>query len=109
MLLQVMNILDLTRQDIDQLIRNFRAHSNSNDYFNIQTWYENNIQHYPDQEYIICVYLFLLGANIRHRYQDFTYEQHLDFIREIRQTIDGADVLSKAQRKVYLDFGTKSG
>ncbi len=59
MSLQVMNILDLTRQDIDQLIRNFRVHPNSNDYFNIQTWYENNIQHYPDQEYIICVYLFL--------------------------------------------------
>ena len=101
--------MDLTRQDIDQLIRNFRAHPNSNDYSNIHTWYENNVQYYSDQEYMICVYLFLLGANIRHRYQEFNYDQHLEYVKEIRQIIEGADPLSGSQRKVYLDFGTRSG
>nr|QBK87511.1 MAG: hypothetical protein LCMAC201_04210 [Marseillevirus LCMAC201] len=104
-----MENLDLTRQDLDQLIRNFRVQPNRDVYFNIQTWYENNIQDYFDQEYIICVYLFLLGANIKHRYREFTYEQHLDFVKEIRQLIEEADALNKMQRKAYLDFGTKSG
>ncbi len=104
-----MDNLDLTRQDLDQLIRNFRVQPNKDVYFNIQTWYENNIRDYFDQEYIICVYLFLLGSNIKHRYQEFTYEQHLDFVKEIRQIVEDADDLTKMQRKAYLDFGTKSG
>ena len=104
-----MDTLELTRQDIDQLIRDFRVNPSSDGYLNINTWYENNVNYYSDKEYMICVYLFLLGANIRHRYQEFNYDQHLAFIKEIREIVEGADPLTKTQRKTYLDFGTKSG
>jgi hypothetical protein len=104
-----MDTLDLTRQDIDQLIRKFRANPNTDDYFNINGWYENNIQYYSDQEYMVCVYLFLIGSNIKHRYQEIGYDQHMGYVKEIREIIDGADPLNKSQRIAYLDFGIKSG
>lgn len=104
-----MNTLELTRQDVDQMIRTFRSSPSSDNYFNINTWYENNINYHTDQEYMICVYLFLVGANIRHRYTKIPYDQHMRYVKEIRETIESADALSKSQRKVYLDYGTKSG
>ena len=104
-----MNTLDLTRQDIDQLIRKFRSNPNADDYNSISTWYESNIQYYPDQEYMVCIYLFLVGANIKHRYRELGYKEQMSLVKEIRDIIDRADTLNKAQRKVYLDFGTKAG
>ena len=63
----------------------------------------------PDTDYLTCIYLFLLGANIKHRFQAFSYDQHMSYVKEIRELIDGADPLSRTQHKMYLDYGTKSG
>jgi hypothetical protein len=101
--------MDLTRADVDQLVRLFRSKPTADIYFDINKWYENNVQHYIDQEYMICIYLFLLGANIQHRYTNFTYEKHMQWIADIRNTIERADSLVKMQRLAYLEFGTKSG
>ena len=101
--------MDLTRNDVDQLVRTFRTNPTADSYFDITKWYENNMQYYKDQEYMICIYLFLLGANIRHRYQQFSYEKHNEWIREIRDIIEKADPLVRGQRYIYLEYGTKSG
>jgi len=99
--------MELTRQDIDGLIRQFRMQPSEHIYTTIKTWYETNISTFMDQEYIICVYLFLLGANIKKRYEEISYEQHRGYIKEIRDIIEKADPLVKSQRKTYLDYGTK--
>ncbi len=102
-----MNALDLSRQDIDQLIRKFRANPNNDDYNSINSWYENNVQYFSDREYLTCIYLFLIGANIKHRYKHISYDQHMSYVKEIRELVD-QDTLLKPTRKTYLDFGTKS-
>ena len=101
--------MEFTRQDVDQLIEQFRNKPDIEVYTLINNWYENNIEHYPDSEYLVCVYLFLVGANIRHKYRQFTYQEHLAYVKEIRELIENASPLNSSQRKVYLDFGTKSG
>ncbi len=101
--------MELTRQDLDQLVRNFREDPSSDGYHNIKTWYEFNANYSPDQEYVVCIYLFLLGANIRHRYHPLTRDEQLAQIKEIRDMIEQADPLVKGQRKTYLDYGSKSG
>ncbi len=101
--------MDLTRADVDQLVRTFRSKPTADTYFSISEWYENNIQYNSDQEYMVCIYLFLLGANIRNRYKEFTYNKHMEWIKEIRDSIEKADPLVKMQRNAYLTYGTKSG
>ena len=101
--------MELTRQDIDQLVRNFRARPSEDGYTSIKNWYESNVSFNNDQEYMICIYLFLLGANITNRFEDYTYDQHNEFIKDIRNTIETADPLVRSQRKTYLDYGTKGG
>ena len=100
--------MDLTRQDVDQLIKQFQSSPDSDTYNSIHSWYESSVNSFPDQEYLVCVYLFLLGANIKHRYSALSYEQHMAQIKEIKQIIDSGDRLSKLQRKAYLDYGSKS-
>jgi hypothetical protein len=102
-----MNILN--RYSIDELIKKFNQNPNQEDYFIISRWYEDNKNYYQDGEYIICIYLFLLGANIKNRYINFNYEQHKEYIEEIRKLIENTEPVYKMQRKIYLDYGTKSG
>ena len=101
--------MNFDQQDIDQIVRNFRDNPNNENYQFINEWYENNVSVHSNQEYMICIYLFLLGANIRHRYKSFTYDQHMEYIKEIRGILERSDPLNKAQRKAYFDFGNRSG
>ncbi len=101
--------MNFNQQDIDQIVRNFRNEPNIENYQFIDKWYENNVSFSPNQEHMICIYLFLLGANIRYRYKPFTYDQHMEYIKEIRDILQNSDPLNKAQRKAYFDFGNKSG
>ena len=99
--------MELTNGDIDQLIRSFRIKPTMDTFMTVKNWYEDNLNYYPDQEYMVCVYVFLLGANIKNRFENFSYDQHRDFIKEIRDTIELADPLVRPRRKAYLDYGTK--
>ena len=101
--------MNLDQKDIDQIIRIFNEKPTIENYNTVSNWYENNVQYNSHQEYMICIYLFLLGANIRHKYTTFTYDKHMAWIKEIRDLIESSDPLNKAQRKAYLDFGNKSG
>lgn len=103
-----MDKFTLTRQDIDDIILKFYENPDSDNYNMINNWYENNVHTYSDKEYMICVYLFLIGANIKHRYQTISYEEHMELIKEIRQFVEGFEPL-KQTRKVYLDYGSRSG
>lgn len=102
-----MNI-DYSRQEIDQLIKRFNKSPNRDDYFLVNTWYSQNTQ-FPDNEYIICVYLFLLGANIKHNYIQLSRDDYLDAVKNIRIAIENSDTITSIQRKTYLDYGTKAG
>lgn len=100
--------MELTRRDIDQIITEFYARPTSDAYFTVNQWYSNNSA-YPDNEYLICIYLFLLGANIKNRFTKIEYDQHLQHVKEIRDYVESAITILKPQRKAYLDYGLKSG
>lgn len=102
-----MNNFDLSRQDIDQIIQRYNQHPTADDYFVINQWYGDNNQTFSDQEYIMCVYLFLVGANIKSRYMPISYQDQRRYIKEIREIIEGSSSLNRAQRLVYLNYGSK--
>ena len=95
-------------QDIEQLIKKFNSTPNKDDYNTINIWYINTIKQ-SNNEFLICVYLFLIGANIHQKYIPFTYEQHRQWIEQIRSLILNADSNLRPVRKTYLDFGLKAG
>lgn len=105
----LLKLMNLTRQDIDSMIRNFRERPSADDYHMINNWYNNSVNNNPDREYMICLYLFLQGANLNHRYHPITIETHRELVKQIRDYVENADPLIRPQRKAYLDFGTKSG
>ena len=98
----------LQPHEIINLVRKFHKSPRKEDYDTIDQWYEENV-HSPDQEFITCLYIFLLGANIKNQYYPISKQDHYSQIKTIRDLIELADPLAKAQRKVYLDYGTKSG
>ena len=93
--------------DIDTLVKRYNSNPNSDDYFIISNWYDNNTNH-QDQEYLICIFLFLIGSNIKKRWVPIPYEQHMQYIKRIRELIEDAEPLYKQRRKIYLDYGTKA-
>jgi hypothetical protein len=99
----------LTAQDIEQLIQNFNRQPTRELYTEILNWYEEMLRTDYDQEYLTCVYLFLLGANIKQGYQEISKDQHMTQVREIRELVQDAPPLAKTKRKLFLDFGTKAG
>jgi hypothetical protein len=102
--------MNFNYQDIDNLIKRYSNNPNKDDYFFINNWYNENLNTgYVDNNYLICVYLFLLGANIRHQYIPYTREQNKDWIAEIRNLIENAEPLHSSQRNIYLNYGTKAG
>jgi hypothetical protein len=102
--------MNLSNLDIDMLIKRYSSQPNKDDYFIINNWYNDNLNSgLVDQNYLICVYLFLLGANIRQQYIPYTREQNKDWITEIRNLIENADPLQSSQRNIYLNYGTKAG
>jgi len=100
--------MNLTKEEVDEIIKRHYRTPNRDDYILVSNWYEEYKNFFFDQNYIICVYLFLLGANIKNSYIPFTRQQNKDWITEIKQIIDNADSLQRLQRKTYLDYGTKS-
>jgi hypothetical protein len=98
----------MDRHDVDHMIRSFNAKPDENTYLNINNWYESNVGNNQDAEYLVCVYLFLVGANIKHRYHPMDRMQHRGYIKEVRDLIELADRYVRPQRKAYLDYGLKS-
>jgi hypothetical protein len=102
--------MNLSRVDIDQLIKNFNASPSKNDYTIIYDWYTRNSENSNvDSEYLLCVYLFLLGANIKQQYIPFSKDQHRLWVVEITKLIENAELMYQTQRKAYLNFGTRAG
>jgi|SRR3990172_12209018 len=99
--------MNLTRQDIDQLIRSFQTVPSETTFSDIADWHRQRFSG-QDNEYRICVYLFLVGANIKQHYKPFTYEQHTGWIKEIKELTEVDDNLVAFQRKIYLNYGLKS-
>jgi len=93
-------------KDIDELIKNFSNNPTKHNYDIVNNWYQSSQN--EDINYLTCVYLFLLGANIKHRFIPFDYNKHVDFIREIREIVDVSDNYTKQMRKIYLEYGSKS-
>lgn len=98
--------------EIDNLIINFKNNNNKNTYDIIKEWYNNNKDN--NNEYLnkklSCIYIFLLGANIKNRFYSFTYEEHLKYIKIIREHIEDSTLnnLERLTIKTYLEYGTKS-
>lgn len=101
--------MEFNRKDIDRLIKKFNQAPSKDDYITINFWYSQNVSGHPDPEYMLCVYLFLLGANIKYSYIPFTKSEYLDWVQFIRRSIESAETIHKVNRKVYLDYGTKAG
>lgn len=101
--------MEFNRHDIDEIIKQFYRSPNRDDYMLVNTWYTQNINTYPDSEYMLCVYLFLLGANIKNSFIPFTKSDYLDWVTFIRDSIEKSEPIHKVSRKVYLDYGTKAG
>lgn len=101
--------MEFNRQDVDEIIKRFNRAPSKDDYMIINNWYIQNTNVYPDSEYMLCVYLFLLGANIKNGYIPFNKSEYLDWVNFIRYNIENAETIYKVNRKVYLDYGTKAG
>lgn len=93
----------MDRDDIDALIIKYSNRPDLDIYYTINTWYRKN-KDVTDAEYSICVYLFLLGANIKNVHEPFGYKDHMRYVKEIHELVDGSSPL----RKKYLDYGIKS-
>jgi hypothetical protein len=55
----------------------------------------------------IFIELFLIGANIRHRYNEITKEQHKQWIKYVNDQISYSGI-EKQHRIFYLNCGLKS-
>ena len=93
------------KDDVEHMMTEFQKAPSKDVFVSIRTWYDNNRSH-TDQEYITCVYLFLIGANIRHHYIPMDKQTHNARIKEIRDLIDVSDRKKRMMRKIYLDYGT---
>jgi len=102
-----MNSLNLSENDIDQLIRKYYSSPNPEDYFSISRWYDSNIIN-NNNDHLKCVYLFLAGANIKKRYTPITYQEHMKHIKDIRALVEEAEPMERHKRKIYLDYGSKA-
>lgn len=91
------------REDIDSIIRHFYSSPNQQDYLQIKSWYDLRSQS-ESSDFITYVYMFLLGANMKHRYEDYDKEQHNDYIIKVRDLTQGSNPESLI-RKAYFNFG----
>jgi hypothetical protein len=65
----------------------------------VKDWYTSQASTYPDIEYTVCVYLFLQGANIKHHYDPYSFDEHKVLVAEIRDYVERADPLYKIEEK----------
>lgn len=101
--------MNLDRQTIDHYILQYSKNPTKDNFFLIKNWYEQQNQNYSDQEYMLCVYIFLLAANIKKQWIPFDKEQHHSWVKFIRESIELSNPIYKSQRKAYLDYGSKAG
>ena len=95
-------------QNIDETIKSFQTKPSKDSFNYVNDWYNKNKNKQVDKNYLICVYLFLLGSIIRHKYVDITYEQQKEWIKEIREYTINEDFAIRTQRIAYLNYGLKS-
>jgi hypothetical protein len=105
-----------TIKDIDDIVTTFNANPTSMSYFIVFDWYTDtvsdlnntdNLDHY-DLEHLTCVYIFLLAANIKHKYQPLTLEEHQQTAKQLRDFIERATPFQRPRRKTYMDCGIKT-
>lgn len=93
-----------SRDDIEILIRNFYKNPNINDYYTIKNWYGIRSSQPDPTNFIFYVYIFLLGANMKNRYESYDEDVHRSYITKVRDWTQGSDPESLI-RKGYFDFG----
>lgn len=97
-----------TKRDIDEMIIAFSRRPSQEVWTFVNKWYADNQGTFEDQEYIMCVYLFIIGANIHHKYVTFSRDQHMQYVKELKDMILDATPHQRPTRKLYLDYGTKT-
>lgn len=97
--------MSFSRDDIESIVRNFYINPNQQDYQHVKEWYNINLsrnnEHTP---FLTCIYLFLVGANMKNRYDDYDEDMHRAYITKVRDLTQQQDPESLI-RKGYFDFG----
>lgn len=97
-----MNTFDSLTNDILQ----FKKNPSEQVYSYVKNIYSNKFDLFSNTE-LRCLELFLIGANIKHRYEEFTKEQHLQWIRYVNDLIK-VNSPWKNQYINFLNAGLKS-
>jgi len=90
-----MNTFDSLTNDILQ----FKNKPTEEVYSYVKNVYSNKFDTFSKNE-LRCLELFLIGANIKHRYEDFTKEQHLQWIRYVNDLIK----INSGWKTLYTNF-----
>lgn len=100
--------MNISVSELDLRIKKFKEQPTRDDYEIIKEWYSST-PYGIDEEYMICIYLFLQGANIKNKYETLSVDEHRELVVQLRDYIERADPLYRNRRKTYLDYGSKSG
>lgn len=86
-------------------IKEFKQSPTEERFRYIETFF---IQHrHENTNNMTYIELFLIGANIRHRYNPLTMEQHKQWIKYVNDQVSYGG-MDKQQRIFYLNCGLKS-
>jgi hypothetical protein len=96
--------MSFARDDVEAIIRNFYTTPNQQDYQNVKNWYAIRSQSADPTNFVTYVYMFLLGANMKHRYESYEEKEHGGYITKVRDLTSGVDPEARI-RKGYFDFG----
>jgi hypothetical protein len=101
----------LSIREIDQMIYEFKSKPSRDTYETVMEWYVQQTMdtadiNSQDPEHVMCVYIFLLAANLRHLYTPIGKDEFSDYIVQIRDLVQGAEPIYRGRRKMYLDCGT---
>ena len=97
--------MSFARDDVEAIIRNFYIKPNQQDYQNVKNWYSIRSQTNDTTNFVTYVYMFLLGANMKHRFENYSEDVHRTYITKVRDLTSGGYPESLI-RKAYFDFGT---
>lgn len=95
--------MNYSKDEIGEMIKNFK-HAPSKNIFNIvNVWYG---QYHGDDEFKICVLIFLLAGNITHHYYPITSDEQMSIITKITSLLNGSlqryDFYSCAVKSKYF-------
>jgi hypothetical protein len=96
--------MSFARDDVEAIIRNFYTTPNRQDYQNIKNWYAIRSQTADPTNFVNYVYMFLLGANMKNRFEPYSEEEHTSYVTRVRDLTSGSDPEARI-RKGYFDFG----